>query len=77
MEWDEPLDTTIRDEWHMISRAFLSYALIEHTFHQASIALHIFADTSMKPYRAVAFLLSNYITFAMAKNCVKSDSTQA
>ena len=78
VEWYEPLDATIRDEWNIIisdTQRLLELAIdrcyFRQTFHRASITLHMFADASMKAYGTVAFLVSdNNVTFVKAKNRV-------
>ena len=78
VEWDEPLDSSIRDEWNAIisdiqrlSELTIDRCYFKQTFTRDSIAVHVFADASMKAYGAVAFLVSDSnVTLVMAKNRV-------
>ncbi|XP_065883974.1 uncharacterized protein [Dysidea avara] len=78
VEWDEPLDATIRDEWitiisdiQKLSELIIDRCYFKEGFHRADVNLHVFADASMKAYGAVAFLVSdNNVSLTMAKNRV-------
>ncbi|XP_065911201.1 uncharacterized protein [Dysidea avara] len=78
VEWDEPLDANIRDEWNIIisdiqrlSELTIDRCYLKKVFHRPDITLHVFADASTKAYGAVAFLVSDdIVTFVMAKNRV-------
>jgi len=78
VEWDEPLDASIRDEWNTItsdiqrlSELTINRCYSQQTLTRDSVALHIFADASMQAYGAVAFLVSdNNVALVMAKNRV-------
>ena len=78
VEWDEPLDAGIKEEWTAIMRDIqqLSTLTFNRRFFQtdftpAKTTLHIFADASTRAYGAVAFLTSgSEVTHVMAKNRV-------
>ena len=78
VDWDEPLDTSLQEEWTTIIRDIqqLSGLTIARRYFQQGFVregtqLHLFADASTKAYGAVAFLTSgDHATLVMAKNRV-------
>ena len=64
MDWDEPLDQEIRDKWLNIATdiqeateiAYPRLYFSRHTHPTTNRQLHIFADTSLCAYGAVAYL---------------------
>ena len=78
VEWDEPLETSIKDEWiimlrdiRQLSTSTLARRFFKINFNLSNITLHVFADDSTHAYGAVAFFTSDSdINFMMAKNCV-------
>ena len=78
VEWDEPLETSIKDEWitilrdiRQLSTLTLARRFFKTNFNPSNITLHVFADASTHAYGAVAFFASDSdITFVMAKNRV-------
>ena len=78
VDWDEPLDATVREEWTTIMddmQRLSELAIDRHYFmkgfSRADVTLHMFADASTKAYGAVAFLTcGSEATFVFAKNRV-------
>ena len=74
VDWDEPLDTSLQEEWTTIIRDIqLNYLrrYFQQGFVREGTQLHMFADASTKAYGAVVFLTSgDHATLVMAKNRV-------
>ena len=77
VEWDEPLDAALRDEWtatltdiQHLSGLAIHQRFFQTSFLTADITLHVFADASTRAYGTVVFFTSgSEVTFVMAKNC--------
>lgn len=78
VEWDEPLQNNIQDEWLAVANDLQDAATLStdrryfpsKKFTHAN-QLHVFADASPKAYGAVAYLQANDCTaFVMAKTRV-------
>ena len=66
VEWDEPLETSIKDEWitilrdiRQLSTLTLAWHFFKTNFNLSNITLHVFADASTCAYRAVALFTSD------------------
>ena len=77
MTWDDPLDSNFQSRWHPIAsdlQEAVTIVLPRKYFTSSSdkpVYLHVFADTSMKAYGAVAYLQSEgNVAFVMAKSRV-------
>jgi len=78
IEWDEPLDAIIREEWvtiindiQRLSKLTIDRRYFKREFSRANVTLHVFADASIRAYGAVAFLAcGGEVTFVLAKNRV-------
>jgi len=78
VDWDEPLDATVREEWctimddiQKLSGLAFDRCYFKKEFSRGDAALHVFADASIKAYGVVAFLASgSEVAFVMAKNRV-------
>ena len=78
MDWDEPLDDVLAQEWFLILKDIVSvsdimiprqYFLCESNIYNAE--LHLFCDASMKAYGSIAFFRQgDESTFVMARGKV-------
>ena len=78
VEWDEPLEKSIQDEWLAVANYFqdaTALSIARRYFTTKNFTdvnqLHVFADASPKAYGAVAYLRSiDHTAFVMAKTRV-------
>ena len=78
IDWDESLDKDLQDKWLTIAMDIqdaTSMVISRHYFTNEDLSpatqLHVFADTSIKAYGAVAYLqVNNHTAFVIAKTKV-------
>ena len=78
IDWDEPLDKDLQDEWLTIARDIqdaTTMVIPRRYFTNEDLSpatqLHVFADASIKAYGAVAYLqVNNHTAFVIAKTKV-------
>ena len=78
IDWDEPLDKDLQDEWLTIARVIqdaTTMVIPRRYFTNEDLSpatqLHIFTDVSIKAYDAVAYLhVNNHTAFVIAKTRV-------
>ena len=79
LDWDEPLDTTLTDQWLSIAKDIQTAATTVHPrsyfaappSNDATIQLHVFTDASTVAYGSVAYISFNHMsTLVMSRSRV-------